>query len=294
MAKRSIEDYCRICGLYGKMSEEHVPPKAAFNDRRYIEVKFDDTLKLGPEDIPEGPKRQGGVTFYTLCESCNNKTGGKYSRAFVDWCYGGMSILQRSGGDPGLIYAHDVYPLRVIKQIMVMFLAINSHAFRRTPIGKELARLVFNWDEKGLPDEVRFYTYFNKTGQYRYFPIATGGDWQQGTIHVLSEITYPPYGYVMTIDTEAPDSRLFDITHFARFERGEQATVRLELPLLPTYFGTIPGDYRPLEEIYEQEARTRQEEAGLIPQQEITVDDQIRVMETIQKIARLQDRYRGR
>ena len=67
----------------------------------------------------------------------------------------------------------------------------------------------------------------------------------------------------MTLGTEAPDSRLFDVTHFARYERGETATVRLYLPVLPTYFGTIPGDYRPLEEIYEQEARTRQEEAGI-------------------------------
>lgn len=33
-------------------------------------------------------------------------TGGWYGKSFVDWCYRGMDVLERSGGRPPLIYPH--------------------------------------------------------------------------------------------------------------------------------------------------------------------------------------------
>jgi hypothetical protein len=37
-------DICHICGTYGKLSFEHVPPRAAFNDRRILHVAFEEII----------------------------------------------------------------------------------------------------------------------------------------------------------------------------------------------------------------------------------------------------------
>jgi hypothetical protein len=75
MARKKIIDVCHICGVNGKLSFEHVPPRAAFNNRRVVKVGFDDAAHLGPDQVPRGQIQQRGAGAYTLCESCNNWTG---------------------------------------------------------------------------------------------------------------------------------------------------------------------------------------------------------------------------
>jgi hypothetical protein len=82
-------------------------------------------------------------------------------------------------------------------------------------------------------------------GPVGLYNIATG------KMSVLSEITYPPFGYVMTLDSPPPDDRLFEITHFARYDYNDFVVMPLQLPVLPTYVA-IPGDYREKKEIYQQ------------------------------------------
>jgi hypothetical protein len=256
MAKKIVEGHCHVCGSYGPLSEEHVPPKRAYNDMPYVTLDFGQTIRLGPEDVPEGPKRQGGVRFHTLCRNCNNWFGGWYARAFIDWCYQGMYILERSGGNPRLVYAHNIYPMKVLKQIVAMFFSVNSPLFRESPIGSELARLLLNPDEKGLPPDARFYALFNIAGQVRYNSTSALLRVNEGVGYVFSEITYPPFGYVMCLDSKPPDSRLFDITHFAYADFNETRTEFIDLPVLPTYLATS-GDYRTLEEIGKGVAESR-------------------------------------
>ncbi len=116
------------------------------------------------------------------------------------------------------ITARDIYPLRILKGILAMFLSINSERFRLEPVGQELARLILNKEAKGLPDGVKVYTYFNHTGNYRYLPFMYMGspeDFLSGRMNRYSEITKPPFGFVLGIDSIQPDERVCDISQFA-------------------------------------------------------------------------------
>jgi hypothetical protein len=249
------EGQCFVCGEFGPLSDEHVPPKRAFNDRPFVTLSFNKGLQLGPEGMPEGPKRQGGVRFPSLCKQCNNDFGGWYARAFVEWCYQGMYILERSGGAPQLVYAHHIFPLRVVKQIAAMFMSVNGKDFRLTKFGKDLVPLLKKKEAKGLPEGLRLYAYFNIQGQLRYTGRVGKYSIAKRESVVFSEITYPPFGYVMALSGKPPDDRMFDITHFAWNDYDEQRSMFLDLPVLPTYLATIPGDYRELDEIYRDEQR---------------------------------------
>jgi hypothetical protein len=80
------EGFCCICGVHGKLSFEHIPPEAAFNDRRVFEADINSLLngKWSPEErIEEGKYKQRGAGRYSLCGKCNSDTGSWYGSAYV-------------------------------------------------------------------------------------------------------------------------------------------------------------------------------------------------------------------
>jgi hypothetical protein len=251
MARKRPEGKCRICGQYGPLSFEHIPPKAAFNDRPVVVAKFEDAIGLGPDEEVKGPIQQRGMGGYTLCERCNNNTGSWYGKRFVDWCYQGMDILIRSNGKPSLIYLNHLFPLAIIKQVVTMFFSVNGDGFRAA--NQELVRFVLNKERKYLSPKYRLFVYYSTTGRARRVGIAGVLSLGSGRnrISVVSEITYSPFGYVMTFNSEPPDERLFEITHFARYDYNEFVVMPLRLPVLPTHLA-FPGDYRDRDEIYSE------------------------------------------
>ncbi len=82
---------CRICGSVDTLSFEHTPPKSAFNNRRVIVAKFEDIIKLGPDETIRGKIEQKGISAYSLCEKCNNNTGAWYGNRFAT---GAIKVLK--------------------------------------------------------------------------------------------------------------------------------------------------------------------------------------------------------
>lgn len=66
MARKKVEGTCLICGTYGKLSFEHVPPKSAFNNREVVKVGLDKAITVGPYDKIKGRIEQRGAGDYTL------------------------------------------------------------------------------------------------------------------------------------------------------------------------------------------------------------------------------------
>jgi hypothetical protein len=98
-------------------------------------------------------------------------------------------------------------------------------------------------------------------GEFCYAGIMAKSNFDTGNVTVLSEISFPPFGYVVTIDSKIPDRRLFEITHFASYRYNDFKVLEMEPVVLdtPTF---IPGDYRTPQDIMEESAR-QIEEGGL-------------------------------
>lgn len=242
MGKRKIEGRCHLCGTYGPLTFEHIPPAAAFNKYPVIPLSHDQMFKLRPEESPKGPIQRRGMGAYTLCERCNNDTGAWYGYNFAHWCYEGMAILKRSGGNPTLFHVSYSYPLRILKQIVTMFFSLSTEQFRQK--NEELVRFVLNKEMKYLSPQYKFFTYYNLEGRLRCSAPIAVLDTEKHTTSAFAEITFPPFGYVMTLGTPPPDDRLVDISGFARYGYYEYASISRRFPVLPTYM-PMPGDYRP-------------------------------------------------
>jgi hypothetical protein len=103
----SVIGECCICGYIGELTFEHVPPRAAYNDRRVFEAKMESLL--GGEWIPgtavtTGRYLQRGAGRHSLCGKCNNDTGAWYGTPYVDFARQALAILFRSKGELSLAY----------------------------------------------------------------------------------------------------------------------------------------------------------------------------------------------
>jgi hypothetical protein len=68
--------YCLICGDYGDLTKDHVPPKGSITiepieQRHIMELMSSETTKL------KGVKANHGSTFKTICSQCNNNALGR-------------------------------------------------------------------------------------------------------------------------------------------------------------------------------------------------------------------------
>lgn len=248
MAKKRPKGICSICGFEGSLSYEHVPPRAAFNDSPVIEIEFYKALDLDFDEKPRGRINQKGAGGYTLCEKCNNITGKWYARRFTDWCYQGMNILRMARGNPTLMYMQYTFPFSIIKQIITMFFSVNGPGFASSH--PDLVQFILDRDRKYLSPKYGVYVYYNTTGYIKRTPIGVGFDVRRNVRTVMSELTFPPFGYLLTFNSPPPDRRLFDISHFAKYGYEEFSVQELRLPALPIHT-MFPGDYRTKEEVRE-------------------------------------------
>lgn len=256
MARTRPEGICHICGIFGQLSFEHVPPQAAFNNRAVVEQPIMDAMADGLDGRGHGRINQRGMGAYTLCESCNSKTGDWYASDFADWCVQGMDVLVRSDFNPKLIYLHYIYPLRVLKQIHSMVFSANSEGWRQKH--PELEQFVLDRTRRWLNPQYRTFVYYTFEGSFR----MVGNQMAVMNLHKgqhviqVTEISHYPFGYVVMADGTCPDDRLYEITHFRRYAYDELEVAPLYLPVLPTHL-PIPLDYRTRKEIEEGAAKGR-------------------------------------
>ncbi|MCK5345429.1 MAG: hypothetical protein KAR20_18600, partial [Candidatus Heimdallarchaeota archaeon] len=237
---------CRICGASGKLSYEHLPPKAAFNDRNVIKLSGNKLIGIGPMEYPSGLIQQGGAGDYTICQKCNNNTGTWYGKNFVNWCYQGMEYLLKTNGKPTLYYMYYIFPLRIVKQLITMFFSVNSPTFRQK--NHELEKFVLNKEKKYLSPEYRLYAYYNISNKCRYVGVTHRLKLDQRKSYIFCEINFPPFGYVLTLNSDPPDERLADITYFAKYSYSDFKVMNIRMPVLETHLA-YPGDYRTKDEI---------------------------------------------
>ena len=241
--KKKFFGKCHICGLETELSFEHIPPKKAFNNHAILYKSLAELMAEDQGKESKGIIDQRGFGRHSLCSPCNNNTGKWYGMAFVQWACYGMDILGLTRLEPNLHYSLNIYPLRVIKQILSMFCSINNPYL--TENYKDIRRFLLNKNEKYVPSGIRIYVYYCIGPGLRSVALTGRRNWTNNIsrFDVISEMTYPPYGYVLSFDENTPDDRLYDITYFGRYGYDEKAYVSLKLPVLPVHTW-FPGDYR--------------------------------------------------
>lgn len=245
MGRHKMEDgTCRLCGNKTKLSFEHVPPAATLNkNTRYVLVEFEKYLESKNilKDPPKGKVKQGGIGYNSFCRDCNSFLGSTYVNAYKRWVSGGMEILKDTEYAFHTYQIKEIQPLYIMKQVISMFLAINGEWWLESY--PELAQFVKDPTSQVLHKKYQLFTYLTRAEKVRYSPFVVNGNVKTGTSIKCSEISFPPYGYVLTIDNNEKLNLLNRITRFKQYPSEKKVTLRFRMAQLPTYI-PFPLDYR--------------------------------------------------
>lgn len=239
---------CKLCKEERELSFEHVPPRAAFNKHtRYLSIPSDEYFAIENllENQPKGKIQQGGLGYYSFCVDCNNFLGREYVPEYLKWARA-LSSIPADPGDYVQFTLLDMNPLKIIKQIISMFIASNEDWY-----GEEFSELlgfVRNPEKQDLSKKFNLFFYLNTNGQFRNTGFTSMHTPELGFIK-CNEITFPPVGYVLTYDYEYTFPFWTEITNFASYQSGKTGVIPIVACNLETHLAGMPLDYRKRESI---------------------------------------------
>jgi hypothetical protein len=249
MAKTMQRGICRICGDEADLEFEHSPPRSAGNNQKVIEASHESYWNQGPGQgkPPKGKQFQRGFGGNVLCGDCNRKTGKWYVGFFAGWTRQGTELYSRANPESDVLWTPFIFPLPVLKQIVTIFLARTGDTLG-AQLKAPLCRFVLDRNARNLDQRYRFWTYFVAPGPLRNTPFLTIMNIENMTQVSGVEVSFPPFGYMMTVDSKPEDDRLCEITHFSRYAPLEADRATLGLVSLPTH-SPVLGDYRSFREM---------------------------------------------
>ena len=215
-----------------------------------------------PWELPKskGKQLQRGIGGYTLCEKCNNDTGANYGNAFVDFIYKGYRETHNKkyiNNSWVTITLDEIYPLRIIKQIMSMFFSINNPDL--SDAHEELREFILSKEKRGVSEkDFGFYLYILQGIILKRLGIIVIGNIYCNPFkpRVVSELSTPPFGLVLEFQPK-DKSGFCDITFFANeFDFDQKATIKLKIPVYGSN-SWFPLDYRSRKQIMEEYIRNR-------------------------------------
>lgn len=240
---------CHLCGEEKSLTYEHVPAQSSFNKLPVEMFGLESLLRQDPEgQMTGGRMMDRGAGAYTLCYDCNTPiTGDHYVAELKRWTAMGMSVLSKelaSGAEGNAIewQLKNVYPARILKQIVAMLASVNSASLLEHH--RLLREYAMNPQAVGLPSRYQFYLLLThpKSTVARYAGLSmrlASGTWCATWV---TDLVWPPFGYVMTIDEPRPLLSIGNISHFANYGYDDRVDLELQLPVLLGEH-PYPGEY---------------------------------------------------
>lgn len=234
-ATQIIYGNCHLCGGYGKLTFEHVPPRCAFNAEPAVVYTYDQWLAATGRGRGRYESQQRGSGYTSLCEACNNRGGTLYVPEYELWVRAGGEIVQGlldvDTRDLEAIRAtlHGVRPALFAKQVVLMLLALN-----RCEVGDKnpaLREYVLHREAVGLPERYRLFLgiFDGEVARFGGVYTAMREDGSRPPFHA-TDLVYPPFIYTLTIDEQAADPRPGEITWFTGIDPDDERDVKLRLP----------------------------------------------------------------
>lgn len=149
--RQARTDRCALCGSRAKLTQAHVPPKAAFNRGSFA---WGGTT--ADNHLAYGRPRLGGASRYAHCEACRASTS-PWDDEYIRWahCYAGHLLRSQWKGQRTQIAGEltDVRPGRFIRAAIAGMTALTPKLIDSHP---DLVRIVREGIPAQPPEDIRF------------------------------------------------------------------------------------------------------------------------------------------
>lgn len=254
--KKKEIGHCHICGKYGELSFEHIPPEKALNKHKAITYTGDDVLKRYKGEKSRYRQLQKGMGKYSLCRQCNNDMGTWYADSYSNIAIDVAKILfDREPLKHGeyMSFSSSNFPaLAFVKQVIAMFCSILPlEEVQRLGFDKLLLDKENNTVDKNLFD-LRMYLTPIKVGQLMVGPCVIGKITPSGTEPTIAcDLGVYPFGFILNLTPQYEIEYGASINNLLDTEYGKGYKVNITLQYLertsdimpmPLIFKPLPND----------------------------------------------------
>lgn len=222
---------CNLCQkIVTKLSDDHIPPKGWMKPDKtivecYPEGSSDDTFR--------STKKANGLTFKTICASCNNMLGSQYDKALKAFAKSIASVYE-SPDNTFKSFPIETQPSLVVKAVLGHMLAAKT-GFCDTSIDKEIRRYVMNPGTK-LSSKIKLYYWFYPSDTAIISLDKAPCDLQTGSHAFFSVMKYYPVAFMMMYESEMVDKSICELTRYIMKNENERVRVPFKLNEMPINF----------------------------------------------------------
>lgn len=218
---------CNICGAFGKLTEDHTPPKGSV---RVTQVEMNNLVELLAAEPPglRGRVSQNGAKYRTLCKRCNNeKLGLNYDPEFNRFVNAVGAYVNSAIALPKQMSV-TAKPHKVARALIGHLMAQRVDGYKKGPNTEDI-RDWFLDDQRPMPDYMKIY--------YWVYPYKTQVLARDATMYNLAApepayfwlMKFFPISFLVIWDTP----KGYDYTNLKSFEpfRALGADDEIEIPV---------------------------------------------------------------
>lgn len=250
--------YCWLCGKWRPLTEEHIPPRKAFNSAPVLEQYISERSKQAGRLSWSLRRQENGVVERSLCGHCNSHSGGQHGQHYVHFI---RDIAERVDRVPigATIQVEVEYPLRLLKSILQSFVSANGQGF----VDKNLwiRRFLLSSRNQEWDPLTHLYIYATPIRAGRQTGNSGTVNVFTGAYRVLSEFAFWPLGSVLT-HMPLNGLPLAPIHQWAKsFQYQDQGPASLSLPV-NVIATPLPLDFRSRDQVQKDAEDERRQANG--------------------------------
>jgi hypothetical protein len=229
-SKNESAGICCICGAFGKLTDEHIPPKASGNNKPVRLQGHEHLFDESSRKFGSTQKSNKGYVQKRLCSNCNSFFGSSYVPSFLAFSEEIKSQLM--DGNPKLPvneFRVRIRPLAIYKQILEMLVVVSNGQFDE-PTKSQIKEFLLEKQSTVKPDRVSILLYNSTEVKPRFLGMHLIAS--PAGIRKCAQVVYPPFGFELFLG-EYPENPLkLNIDSFSTFEYDQDVDVELTLGIV--------------------------------------------------------------
>lgn len=198
--------YCLICGSFGRLSQDHVPPKGAITITKVEQRHISEMTGVGASKV-KGVPSPNGSKFKTICHNCNNHHLGGNDDEVANACRrltNQITNYFKYANNPYTIIDTDINALKFSRAMIGHILAAMSVEECKTepdysPYLQPLKDFVLG-DDHAIDDTHEIYYWFYPFNKHLSAKIV--GFFNEGHIAMVSLLSFFPIAFMITKKNE--------------------------------------------------------------------------------------------